>query len=148
MTRYNNFPLVQTTNKVVVSSEQEGLVSRGLIVLKSMAADAQDDNNAARQWELGCEYIKGSEAERDYERAFYWFNNAAEQGHAEAQFALGSLYASGNGVKKSAAQAVAWYSKAADQGHAWASRMLADMLGLEPHSLGIELAAAIAEAAD
>jgi TPR repeat protein len=121
-----NLPIVQATKPLVVSGPQVSLVSRGLDVLKGITSDAQDDNNAARQWELGCEYMKGSEAERDYERAFYWFCNAAEQGHAEAQFALGALYAAGDGVKQNDKLAIEWYRKAAEQGHAWAKRMLSE----------------------
>jgi len=119
-----NLPIVQEAKALSVSGQQGSLVSRGLDVLKSIISDSQDDNNAARQWELGCEYLKGSQAERDYERAFYWFCNAAEQGHAEAQFALGALYDAGDGVKKNDVLALAWYQKAAEQGHAWAKRNL------------------------
>jgi len=129
MDNESNLPIVQETKTLQFSGQQGSLVSRGLGVLKRIAADAQDDNNAARQWELGCEYLKGGDAERDYERAFYWFCNAAEQGHAEAQFALGALYAAGDGVKQNDELAVAWYRKAAEQGHAWAKRMLAEMPG-------------------
>ncbi|MEO6147169.1 MAG: tetratricopeptide repeat protein [Sulfuriferula sp.] len=125
MNNEKNLPIVQESKALTVSGQQVSLVSRGLGVLKSIASDSQDDNNAARQWELGCEYLKGTAAARDYERAFYWFCNAAEQGHAEAQFALGALYAAGDGVKQSDALAVQWYRKAAEQGHAWAKRNLA-----------------------
>lgn len=127
MDNEDNLPAVQETKLLPVSEQQVSLVSRGLDVLKRLNSDSEDDNNAARQWELGCEYMKGSEAERDYERAFYWFCNAAEQGHAEAQFALGALYAAGNGVKKNDDLAVLWFRKAAEQGHAWAKRYLSEM---------------------
>jgi len=130
MDNENNLPIPQETKALSVSGQQVSLVSRGLDVLKRINSDAEDDNNAARQWELGCEYMKGNEAERDYERAFYWFCNAAEQGHAEAQFALGALYAAGDGVKQNDALAMAWYGKASDQGHAWAKRKLAEMQGV------------------
>ena len=132
MDNKNNLPIVQATQTLAVSAQQVSLVSRGLDVLKNITADAQDDNNAARQWELGCEYMKGSEAERDYERAFYWFCNAAEQGHAEAQFALGALYAAGDGVKQNDELAAVWFRKAAEQGHAWAKRYLKEMLLIRP----------------
>lgn len=128
-------PITQETNTLAISGQQVGLVSRGLEVLKRISSDSEDDNNAARQWELGCEYLKVCEADRDYERAFYWFCNAAEQGHAEAQFALGALYAAGDGVKQNAELAVAWYRKAAEQGHAWAIRMLAEMISIRPEDV-------------
>ncbi len=124
MDKEKNLPVVQESKALSVSGQRGSLVSRGLDVLKNINANAQDDNNAARQWELGCEYIKGSEVERDYERAFYWFCNAAEQGHAEAQFALGALYDAGDGVKQNDALAIEWYQKSAEQGHAWAKRNL------------------------
>lgn len=120
-------PAVQESKTLTISGQQGSLVSRGLEVLKRITSDAEDDNNAARQWELGCEYLKGNDAERDYERAFYWFCNAAEQGHAEAQFALGTLYAAGDGVKKNDELAMSWFRKAAEQGHAWAKRYLAEL---------------------
>ena len=128
MNNEKNLPIAQATKAIAVSEHQTSLVSRGLDVLKGMTTDAQDDNNAARQWELGCEFLKGIEAKRDYERAFYWFCNAAEQGHADAQFALGTLYAAGDGVNKNTELAEVFYRKAALQGHAWAIRKLADML--------------------
>ena len=130
MDNEQNLPIIQAAKILTVSGRQVNLVSRGLDVLKDIAADAQDDNNAARHWELGCEYLKGSEARRDYERAFYWFCNAAEQGHAEAQFALGTLYQAGNGVQQNTMLAMEWYGKAADQGHAWGKRKLAELQGV------------------
>ena len=130
MDKEKNLPLVQVSKAIVVEGQQESLVSRGLDVLKRITADAQDDNNAARQWELACEYLKGAEAQRDYERAFYWLSNAAEQGHAQAQFALGALYAAGDGVKQDDIMAMTWYGKASDQGHAWAKRKLAELQGV------------------
>jgi TPR repeat protein len=130
MDNEKHLPVVQETKALAVSGQQGSLVSRGLDVLKRITSDAHDDNNSARQWELGCEYMKGSEAERDYERAFYWFCNAAEQGHAEAQFALGALYAAGDGVKQNDILAMTWYGKASDQGHVWAKRKLAEMQGV------------------
>lgn len=126
MDNEKNLPIVLDVKSVSLAGQQVNLVSRGLDVLKRITSDSQDDNNAARQWELGCEYIKGNEASRDYERAFYWFCNAAEQGHAEAQFALGALYATGDGVMQNDELAVVWYRKAAEQGHAWAIRKLAE----------------------
>ena len=126
MDNKKNLPIIQEAQALSLSAQQVSLVSRGLDTVKSITSNSQDDNNAARQWELGCEYLKGVEAERDYERAFYWFCNAAEQGHADAQFALGAMYAAGDGVKQNEALAIAWYRKAAEQGHAWAKHNLAN----------------------
>jgi TPR repeat protein len=126
MNNEKKLPVIQESKSLTTSVDQNGLVTRGIDVLKHITSDSQDDNNAARQWELGCEYIKGSVIERDYERAFYWFCNAAEQGHAEAQFALGALYDAGEGVKQNDELALLWYQRAAEQGHAWARMNLAN----------------------
>lgn len=125
MDNEKNLPLVHNYQILTRSGSQVTLVSRGLEVLKHQSADTLDDNQAARQWELGCEYLIGNEADRDFERAYYWFCNAAEQGHVEAQFALGVMYAAGNGVKKNDKLAEQWFRKAASQGHALALRNLA-----------------------
>lgn len=125
MNNEKHLPIIQAAKDLAVNGRQVSLVARGLDVLKSISSEAEDDNNAARQWELGCEYIKGKADERDYERAFYWFCNAAEQGHAEAQFALGAMYEAGNGVRQDEVLAIGWFQKAALQGHAWAIRSLA-----------------------
>ena len=117
-------PALLQPQALAVSGKQAGLVSRGLDML-DVLVQPRDDDSAELQWKLGCEYLKGSEAERDYEWAFYWFGNAARLGHAEAQFALASLYEAGNGVQKDDAHAIAWYQKAAAQGHAWAKHNLA-----------------------
>jgi TPR repeat protein len=130
MSDEKQLPLVQATKIIAVAGQQGSLVSRGLDVLNRMNVDAQDDNNATRQWELACEYLKGTESQRDYERAFYWLSNAAEQGHVQAQFALGALYAAGDGVKQDDIMAMTWYGKASDQGHAWAKRKLAELQGV------------------
>lgn len=131
MDNEKSLPVVQEAKALSVSGQRGSLVARGLDIIKRIASDSIDDNNAARQWELGCEYLKGTEIQRDYERAFYWFCNAAQQGHAEAQFALGALYDAGDGVKQNDALAVAWYRKAAEQGHAWAKHNLASRLADE-----------------
>lgn len=119
-----DLPALLQPQALSVNGTQAGLVSRGLDML-GVLTQPRDDDSAELQWKLGCEYLKGSEAERDYEWAFYWFGNAARLGHAEAQFALASLYEAGNGIKQDDEQAIAWYQQAAAQGHAWARHNLA-----------------------
>ena len=56
-----------------------------------------------------------SEKKQDYNKAFYWYNKAAENGNAEAQFYLGYYYAKGLSVTKDMQKAHYWMQKAADQ---------------------------------
>ena len=55
---------------------------------------------------------------QDYEKAFEFCKNSAEQGYSPAQYNLGLMYAQGIGIKQDYAEAVKWYIKAAKQGHA------------------------------
>ncbi|MCH8325869.1 MAG: sel1 repeat family protein, partial [Bacteroidetes bacterium] len=70
--------------------------------------------NTKAQFQLGYLYNNG----RDYQKSFYWFEKAAEQGVAAAQYNLGIIYADGYGVLKDNKEAITWYKKAANQGYA------------------------------
>ncbi|MDE6354491.1 MAG: sel1 repeat family protein, partial [Prevotella sp.] len=66
---------------------------------------------------LGLYYRNGDGVERDYEKAFYWFNKAAEHDDPMAWVELGHCYAAGRGVAEDYSQAVRWYSRAVDYLH-------------------------------
>ena len=53
---------------------------------------------------------------KDYEKAAYWFEKAAEQGLADAQLRLAFMYMDGEGVTASMDKALYWSEKAAMQG--------------------------------
>lgn len=71
-------------------------------------------------------YEKGKELSKngEYDKAFEYYQKAAEKGYALAQFYLGLCYHNGDGVEKDLSEAVIWCRKAADQGHAEAQDML------------------------
>lgn len=50
------------------------------------------------------------------DKAYEWFQKAAEQGNAMAQCNLGLMYGSGHGVPQDDIKAFEWYQKAAEQG--------------------------------
>jgi TPR repeat protein len=62
----------------------------------------------------------------DFQHAWIWFRQAADQGDARGQAILGAMYRDGEGVKRDYQQAVFWLQKAANQGFATAQ----DELGL------------------
>ncbi|KAF0095333.1 MAG: hypothetical protein E1N59_828 [Puniceicoccaceae bacterium 5H] len=51
----------------------------------------------------------------DFEKAFRWFTQAADQGNADAQYNLGVMYQMGEGVDVQPEKAVFWYQQAAEQ---------------------------------
>lgn len=59
-----------------------------------------------------------SEGCGDYQAAFQWYRQAADQGHAPAQVNFGALYAEGHGIPQDLQTAFQWYRKAANQGYA------------------------------
>lgn len=71
------------------------------------------------QNELAYLYFTGNEVERDYEKAHYWFKQAAEKGYPLAQYNIGILWYTGNGVPTmDSVKAYAWFSLAAANGYA------------------------------
>jgi serine/threonine protein kinase len=67
---------------------------------------------------LGTIYSQGTGMERNYSRAFYWFDRAAAAGNRRGMDNLAHLYAGGYGVAQDTAEAARWYSKAAEAGDA------------------------------
>ncbi|GBC52681.2 kinase-like domain-containing protein [Rhizophagus irregularis DAOM 181602=DAOM 197198] len=65
---------------------------------------------------LANRYIDKEGKEKDLEKAFYWYQKAAENEYKDAQFKLGLCYEEGIGIEKDEAKAFYWYQKTAQQG--------------------------------
>jgi TPR repeat protein len=74
---------------------------------------------------LAYSYGTGEGAERDEEKAAYWYRRAAEQGDPRGQLALAARYDEGLGVPKDAEEATRWFRAAAEQGEPEAQLALA-----------------------
>ena len=72
----------------------------------------------------GCRYYSGEGVTKDYQKAAYYFEKAANKGDAAAQAGLGYMYYGGTGVTKDYQKAVYWLKKAANQGCAPAQHSL------------------------
>jgi TPR repeat protein len=79
------------------------------------------------QFRLGESYDDGEGVEQDYEKALYWYGQAAGQGDATAQYRIGLMYDNGRGVAQDYAEAARWYRLAAAQGVADAQSNLGEM---------------------
>jgi TPR repeat protein len=73
--------------------------------IKQLSEDGDADSQAA----LGKHYLHGIGVAANYDKAFHWLHQAAQQDRGQAQQLLSILYASGSGVKKDLGQAVNWY---------------------------------------
>jgi len=87
------------------------------LIEEHLKADAGDPD---AQYAVACRYDSGNGVSRDFEKAFYWWMKAAQQGHSVAQFNLASMYENGDGVPKNYDEAFKWYSLSANQGYAGA----------------------------
>ena len=68
-------------------------------------------------YNLGVMYEHGLGVEQSYERAFEYYEQAADLGLATAQYSLGVMYYKGDGVERDIAKAREWWTKAAAQGN-------------------------------
>jgi len=64
---------------------------------------------------------------KDYTKAMYWYQKAADQGNALGEMSLGMSYEQGKGVPQDYTKAMDWYQKSADQGNAGAQESLGEM---------------------
>lgn len=70
------------------------------------------------------------------DKAYYWYEQAAQQGDADGEYGLARLFANGEGVEKDPAAALGWLLKAVEQKHRKAESMYAN--ALEVGILGLE----------
>ena len=102
------------------------IAQHALFSIYQKAAARQCDDSIA-EYNLGKMYYNGWGIDQNYNKAFGYFEKAAEKGDLEAQFNLGVMYQHGEGAAKDDLKAVEWYEKAADQRHATAQFMLGGM---------------------
>ena len=87
----------------------------------NVVIDKAKQGDVVAQRNLG--YVYGFN--NDYEKSFYWFNKATEQGDVEAICRLGNLYFEGEGVLKDLDKALDLFDKAAKKGDASGQYFLA-----------------------
>jgi TPR repeat protein len=82
------------------------------LLAQAEAGDAQAMCDVAQAYRVGDGVML------NLEKAFEWYQKAANLGHARGMCNLGVCYDSGHGVAQSDALAAEWYEKAANLGHA------------------------------
>src|SRR5436853_5053860 len=58
--------------------------------------------------------FRSKEIKKNLEKAFYWYQKAAEGNYISAQYNLSYLYKCGKGTEKNLEKAFYWYQKAAE----------------------------------
>lgn len=95
-------------------SDRNAALPQDFQTLEALAIQGKAD----AQHDLAALYVVGKNGvKQDYERAAYWFEQAANGDVANAAYNMGVLYHQGLGVDADLEKAVKWYTKAAEQGH-------------------------------
>jgi TPR repeat protein len=87
-----------------------------------------EQGDARAQQALAWMYYEGQGRKKDFEKAAYWYDKAAEQGNVTAQINAG-LYYHGNGKEHDLSKAFELWQQAAQQGVVEAQRNLGLMYG-------------------
>ena len=88
----------------------------------------QDSSILKSLYKIGEIYYYGDYGlSRNFKKAFYWYEKAANNGFANAQYNLALMYKKGEGVLRDYKKALYWYRKAANSGLAEAQSNLALM---------------------
>ena len=88
-----------------------------LIIVLSFVLMAQGQENAVRLYQQAKKYEKGKGVDKNDEKAFELYRQAAELGLDSAQNMMGVCYDKGNGVFADKGKAFYWFQKAANQGY-------------------------------
>jgi len=112
-------------NKVANGVNWDNLNVDSALVACEQAINLQPGN--AR---IQFEYARVLDKQKSYEKAFEYYQKAAQQGYVIAQNSLGLAYEWGQGVEANNQKALYWYSKAANQGFAQAQNNLGSMYDL------------------
>ncbi len=78
------------------------------------------------QLELGWQYLDGTEVQKSYTKAAFWFQKSAEQGHPEAIIMMAYMFFRGVGVAQSNELAYYWAARAHTLGNDIGTSMLAE----------------------
>lgn len=86
------------------------------VIQKDVKANIQaaELGDVFSQGMLGDRYYYGKGVEKDYGKATYWYQIAAEQGVPLAQYNLAGCYELGRGIEKDKEKAIEWYKNAAE----------------------------------
>src|SRR5436190_535378 len=84
-----------------------------------------DDDEQHNLGLLLYDYNDDEGTEKNLEKAFHWFQKAAEKDHIKAQYKLALLYYNGEGTENNLEKAFYWFQKAAKKDHIKAQYNLA-----------------------
>ena len=76
----------------------------------------EQNSDAATAWLIGYSYDGGLFGEPDYEKAFQWYQTAAENGYGMAYNSIGDMYENGRYVEQDTEKALEYYERTLELG--------------------------------
>lgn len=98
--------------------------NEGLKYIKKIKESSGQQYASNTLYEIGVSFHKNT----NYEKAFYWFQEAALSGSAHAMYALGRMYQCGRFVETNKDETISWFKKAFRYGSKDAFYALIDIL--------------------
>ena len=124
-TKAKDVPIEDTKEKLWADAEKYDHRGQYVEAFKLYKNLADNYNFADAQCKVGEYYFNNYTAtDVNKEKAFLYYEKAAEQGNVVAQDNLGNCYYNGEGVEKNDSEAMRWYQKAAEQGNKYSQYSL------------------------
>ena len=96
---------------IAIHAKQDGQMD----LCTALVQEGADRGSAEATNELGGRYY----GNKDYEKAFFYYKQAADLGSAAAMYNTALCYENGLGTEKNLATAFQWYQKSAEAGDYW-----------------------------
>lgn len=97
--------------------ENQAIFSKNFEEALTLFIAAAEKGNKYAQYQVAFQLSHHDKS--NLEKAFYWYQKAADQGLPIAINNLADMYETGNGVSKDHAKAIKLYEKVANLGHSW-----------------------------
>ncbi len=88
-----------------------------------------ESGDSAAQAKLALKYHNGKDVEKDYDMAYHWFHEAAEQDSGLAKYGIATMFEYGTGRPASMEDAMYWYTEASRFNYVMAHRRLGQIYG-------------------
>jgi len=102
--------------KFLSLNNQQALIKSNTDVIEEIRLNALNDNVEA-QFKLAKIFDEGKLTEQDKEKAFYWYNKAANNNHSYSMLITGYMYCRGTGVEVNQVKANEWLLKSGIESH-------------------------------
>jgi len=106
-------------NSQIMIKNNQGTSENMESIVGFLTEQALDENNLFAQLYLGDIYRNG-DYKKDFERSFFWYTKAMEQGNSRAEYYVGNMLVAGVGTAQNVPRGLRVLERVADKGHSGA----------------------------